>query len=190
MNQTFIPKRWEKEEYQSRAHTVFEQVDSYLSTPPKRILDIGCGYAYISQQFQKKYGTELWLLEGDFNATNDRERKASWGDVDTMKFYLPVKQLKKYWDDQNILYNFVDANNIHINNNLTFDFVCSWLSCGYHYPVATYQSLIKKHTNSSSVIIMDIRTKTLNKQQSIEVVKKLDHDSGKRSRLHYKFKTN
>ena len=42
-------------------------LEQYLPRPPKRILDIGCGYAHISDMFQKKYGTELYLLDGDIS---------------------------------------------------------------------------------------------------------------------------
>ena len=188
MNKISIPARWTKGEYVSRSHRAFEIVDAYLPTPPKQILDIGCGYAYISQQFQKKYGTELWLLEGDFDSTAERTRKASWGDVDSMKFYLPLSELKQHWNNEAIEYNFVDANSINIDKDITFDFVSSWLSCGYHYPAETYRELITKHTNAQSVCIMDFRRKTLNKQQDIDVVHNLEAGNGKKEKLHFKFK--
>lgn len=93
----FYPYTWVKPKYQQSAQDCFNEIDSYLSFhPPKRILDIGCGYAYVSEQFQKKYGTELWLLEGDFQTTIDRPRKATWGEVEDFKFYLPVSDLKEY----------------------------------------------------------------------------------------------
>ena len=82
----FYPYTWIKPKYQQSAQDCFNEIDSYLGFhPPKRILDIGCGYAYVSEQFQKKYGTELWLLEGDFQTTIDRPRKATWGEVGKAK---------------------------------------------------------------------------------------------------------
>jgi SAM-dependent methyltransferase len=189
----FYTHTWNKQRYQDAAQECFELVDSYLDTPPKRILDIGCGFAYVSEQFQKKYGTELYFLEGDFNSTTDRPRKSGWGDVDDMKFYLPLADLKQYWDLRNIKYNFIDANDIRINQGITFDFVCSWLSCGYHYPASTYKNLIGKHTNDESKIIFDFRTKTLHRQQSdeVEVIHNLNNNKGSKGKtchVHFKFK--
>jgi len=185
----FYPHTWQKERYQLSAYECFEQIDAYLKTPPKRILDIGCGYAYVSEQFQKKYGTELWLLEGDFQTTIERPRKSSWGPVGDMKFYLPVSELKTYWDNRNIKYNFVDANNINLDSDIKFDFVCSWLSCGFHYPANTYKDLITKHTNNDSTVIFDFRTKTLLNQQKndVNVIHNFNPEGGKRSRAHFRY---
>jgi len=185
----FYSAIWHKPKYIACSQECFEQVDEYLTTPPKRILDIGCGYAYVSEQFQKKYGTELWLLEGDLNSTLDNNRMSGWDNVDNMKFYNSVTDLKKYWDSQDIKYNFVDANDIDIDSNITFDFVSSWLSCGWHYPASTYRNLIQKHTDKDSTVIFDFRTKTLSKKQHaiIETIHTLEH-VGKRQRLHFNFK--
>jgi SAM-dependent methyltransferase len=186
----FYPYTWVKPKYQQSAQDCFNEIDSYLSFhPPKRILDIGCGYAYVSEQFQKKYGTELWLLEGDFQTTIDRPRKATWGEVEDFKFYLPVADLKEYWNSRGIKYNFVDANNINIPEGMTFDLVSSWLSCGFHYPAKTYKSLVEKHTTSDSKVIFDFRTKTLLNQQSqdIKVIHNFNPSGGKRSRVHFNF---
>ena len=186
----FYPYTWVKPKYQQSAQDCFNEIDSYLSFhPPKRILDIGCGYAYVSEQFQKKYGTELWLLEGDFQTTIDRPRKSTWGEVGDFKFYLPVADLKEYWDSRGIKYNFVDANNINIPEGMTFDLVSSWLSCGFHYPAKTYKSLVEKHTTSDSKVIFDFRTKTLLNQQSqdVEVIHNFNPSGGKSSRVHFNF---
>ena len=85
-------------------------------------------------------------------------------------------------------YTFVDANDPQIPQDIKFDLVCSWLSCGYHYPVSTYTDLIRKHTDKDSVIIMDFRRKTLSQQQDqFEIVNCLNGDHvQKRYTLHIK----
>ena len=114
-------------------------LEQYLPRPPKRILDIGCGYANVSRKFQEKYGSELWLLDGDM-ATNPETSKRvnKFGPIDDFQFYTAVDDLKTQWDRQGMQYTFVDANNINIPEDVKFDFVCSWISCGFHYPVGVY----------------------------------------------------
>jgi hypothetical protein len=185
-----ISDKWQSPEYLQGVEHCFNIVDNYLEHPPKYILDIGCGFAGVSQLFQKKYGTELWLLEGDVESTATHTRKAKYGDVDNFKFYLPLDMLHDHWNSQGLKYNFLDANNIQLKNDIKFDLVCSWLSCGYHYPIATYKKLILDHTNLESKIIMDFRRKSMSSQQSdIEIINYLEGDNlSKRVKLHIKLK--
>jgi SAM-dependent methyltransferase len=186
-----IDEKWTSPEYMRGTTMLFNEIDQYLVNPPKRILDIGCGHAHVSQQFQKKYGTELWLLEGDFNENPQAaDRKAKYGPKENFQFYTPIPQLKEHWDKQGIKYRFVDANNIDIPDDVEFDFVCSWISCGFHYPAATYKSLIQKHTNEDSVVIMDFRRKSLAEQsKDFDIVHYINGNNGqKKYKLHIKFK--
>jgi SAM-dependent methyltransferase len=179
--------KWSLDYYLAEKQAVFEQIDTYLKTPPKRMLDIGAGYGYIPELFQKKYGTEIFFLEGDFESTSDRERKGKYGEVKDFKFYVGVKELKEYWDSRDIKYTFVDANNISLEDGIKFDLVTSFLSCGYHYPANTYKDLIAKHTDVNSVVIMDIRAKTLKEQsKDFDVIETLNTTS-KHQRTHFSF---
>jgi len=42
------------------------------------------------------------------------------------------------------------------------------VSCGFHYPVATYRDLILKHSHENTVVVMDIRRKRKNANFKIE----------------------
>lgn len=185
----YYKRTWLKPAYQSSAYQCFQEIDAYLAKPPDRILDIGCGYAHVSNYFQKKYNCELWLLDGDFEATVTRPRKNGWGDVDDMKFYLSVEDLKRYWDSQDMRYTFINATNCIIDNAVTFDLVYSRLSCGFHYPAKTYKSLVEQHTNKHSVCIFDFRTKRLHTQnKDIKTIHNFHPmKNSTRSRLHFTF---
>ena len=185
-----IDEKWNSEEYIEGVQKCFHIVDDYLLEPPKRILDIGCGFAGVSELFQKKYGTELWLLEGEFETTKDRPRKSKYGKAEDFKFYLPLPMLFEEWNSKGLKYNFVDANNINIPVDLKFDLVCSWLSCGYHYPVETYKDLIMKHTNQDSKVIMDFRRKQALKQNDVfDIIHILEgNNTTKRVKLDIKMK--
>jgi SAM-dependent methyltransferase len=182
---------WKDPAYIKDKQDLFYDLENYLLSPPKRILDIGCGNAYISEMFQKKYGTEIYLLDGDFSSNSkSAKRIAKYGSVEDFMFYSTVDDLKKEWDNKGLIYTFVDANNIKIPNDITFDLVYSWLSCGFHYPVSIYKDLIKKHTTEDSVIIMDFRRKSLDEQlKDFEIIHRLDRtEVQKKYRLHIKLK--
>lgn len=161
----FYAPKWTDPEYIQGKRQTFEIVDQYLTAPPQRILDIGSGYAHVSEFFQKKYGTELWLLDGDRSLnTEQHTRKAKYGPVDDFQFYAPVQQLKDHWDSQGMRYQFVDAHSPQIDPTVKFDLIYSWISCGFHYPVSVYKDLIQRHSTDRTVIIMDFRRKTLAEQ--------------------------
>jgi len=186
----FYEPTWLDPVYVQGKRGVFEMVDQYLPTPPRRILDIGAGYAHVSQFFQQRYGTELWLLDGDRSLNTDQHtRKAKYGPVENFQFYAPVTQLKKHWDSQQMRYTFVNAADPLIDPTVKFDLVYSWISCGFHYPVTVYKDLIMSHTDETSVIIMDFRRKTLGTQsQHFTTVSSLrGSDQGKKKTLHIRF---
>ena len=54
-------------------------------------------------------------------------------------------------------YHLVDCNNINISEDIKFDVITSWVSCGFHYPASTYRELILKHSHNHTVVVMDLR---------------------------------
>jgi hypothetical protein len=141
--------------------------------------------------FQKKYGTELYLLDGDISGnTTQADRATKYGAAEDFMFYVSTDDLKKEWDRKGMRYTFLDANNTDIPNDVEFDLVYSWISCGFHYPVSTYKTLIQKHTTAQSTIIMDFRRISLNEQmKDFDIVQRLDGDTvRKKYKLHIQFK--
>lgn len=163
-------EKWEKESHKDYKTNTFNVLDEYINFKPKRILDIGCGLAYESELFQKKYDSELYLLDGDFESTSERQRDIGFSTVDSFKFYNPINTLKESYNQRNMKYNFIDANNLQINDNIKFDLVYSILSCGFHYPAETYYDLIKKHTTPQSRILLDVRKVALQKMEKFAIV--------------------
>jgi SAM-dependent methyltransferase len=157
-------RKWSHERYVAKRRASFEIVDAYLNQPVGRLLDIGCGFAYDSRWFNQKYGTELWLLDGDASTNATKPESASYGNWNTtsseLKFYHTFEFLDaklKELGTQN--YRLVDANNISIPDDVKFDVITSWLSCGHHYPVNTYIELMRKHSHANTRILLDIRCK-------------------------------
>jgi len=138
---------------------IFKKISSYTG-PVETMLDIGCGIARESEHFHKTFGTKIYLLDGDRDNTKDNPRDANYGGVKDFKFYSKITDLKKTYDERNMEYVFIDANNIQIDKNIKFDLFYSAVSCGFHYPASTYKHLIQKHKHKNSKIIFDIRKKS------------------------------
>jgi SAM-dependent methyltransferase len=172
---------WDTESYQQNKKENFEILDKFLVTPPMKILDIGCGLAWESRLFNEKYNSELWLLDGD---TRDNESKSSKAraekyhiSADEFLFYHPLSEvdteLKKLGTKN---YHLIDCNNIDISEDVKFDLITSWVSCGFHYPVNTYRDLILKHSHAGTRVVMDLRvmykkTNMPEREDGVEILK-------------------
>lgn len=169
-------EKWEdNEEFIQDRIDRFELLKNHLVQPPKKILEIGCGLAMESGMFQKEFGCELFLLDGDFS-TNDKKtvRDADFGPASTMQFYLKTDYLKEKWEERGLDYNFIDANNVQFDDNLKFDFIYSGKSCGFHYPLATYRSVLEKHCSEDATLIFDLRNDVDQGDINFEIVKVLE----------------
>jgi len=183
---------WSKPQYIEGKRQLFERMDAYIGRPPRRILDIGCGFAKTSELFQKKYACELYLLESDMS-NSPGKRIGKWGTVDSFQWYLPIERLKEAWNSQGMTYTHVDGTTVDVPADVKFDVIYSWLSCGFHYPVTTYKEFIQEHASEDAVIIMDFRGNLTSQQQAdqlsseYEVIKVLETSDKKRT-LHIRFK--
>ena len=160
----WINSEWQSDEYKKNKGTSFDLIDSFLTEAPRNILDIGCGLAFESEMFQSKYNSNLYLLDGDFESSINATRDRKFGTADSMAFYTKIDNLKNSFNDRNLKYNFVDANNVQLSWDLKFDLVYSNVSCGYHYPLSTYFKLLNAHTTEDSILIFDINSSRLEEQ--------------------------
>jgi len=183
-SQNWIEQEWADPEYSQYKKENFTAVDAYLNFKPLTILDIGCGLAWESRLFNMKYGTELWLIDGD-QADNKDIPAADGGwlpDPENFLYYYPLStldaELKKRGTGN---YHLIDCNNINIPSDKKFDLITSWLSCGFHYPISTYQELIKKHSHENTRLIFDIRinykTKKPRVDHSFEIVAEIQKEN-------------
>ena len=173
--------QWATKDHIDKKELMFSIVDQYLKSPPKCILDIGCGLAVESERFQKKYNSQLYLVDGDFEDTINRARKVNYGTVDSMAFYSKIEDLQKSWNSRNLNYTFINPNNMYINEDIKFDLIYSFESCGFHYPITTYKDFLKKHIDESTILIFDVRRKASKEQleafdiiDNINITKKYD----------------
>lgn len=150
-------ERWTSDDsHREKRQKYFEALYKHTGDV-ETMVDIGCGLAREAEQYQKKCGTKLWLLDGDVSYTEDNTREIGFNDVDTFKFYTPVSELKESYDERGLDYTFVDAYNIDIPEDVKFDLFYSSKSCGFHYPASTYREFVKKHSHKNSMVIFDIK---------------------------------
>ena len=149
--------KWIKDNYVESKKEKYKTIKNFLKKSPNNILDIGCGFAWESYFFQKNHDIKLWLLDGDFETTSDNGRTIKYGPVESMAFYSKIEDLKKSWDQREMTYNFLDANNLNLSPDIKFDLIYSGLSCGFHYPANTYKDFILKHCHNDTKIIFDLR---------------------------------
>ena len=184
---TWLSTEWSTPEYQAAKKLNFELLDAELTTPPTSILDIGCGLAWESRMFGDKYGTELWLLDGDTASNANKLESASEINYhvspDEFLFYHPLSWLQEQLDaNETKNYNLIDVNNISIPKDKKFDVITSWLSCGFHFPASTYKDLILRHSHENTRIFLDIRVHLKTKEifyndNSIEILKILSKNN-------------
>ena len=149
--------RWNEQGHIDHKFQMYEIILKYLKHPPESLLDIGCGLALESEFFFTNHKTNLFLLDGDFESTQEKLREVKYGSVDSFRFYNTITDLKNSFDKRQMSYTFVDADNIDLPNHLKFDLIYSNQSCGYHYPIETYKELIQAHSHKDTTVILDLR---------------------------------
>ncbi len=181
-------QKWNTQKHTSSKKEIFQQIDSYLESPPKTILDIGCGYAKESGFFYEKYNTSLFLLDGDpKNNKTNQERDIGFGKAEDFKFYTDIESLKRVYDSRNMKYTFIDASMPKIPD-IKFDLIYSLLSCGFHYPITDYINLIKEHSDENTIVIIDVRKETFTQQSKFFKVINVIAEYKKHYKMHIQLK--
>lgn len=147
---------WQKPRYRQAKLELYQDLAQALGDKPQKILDIGAGHALTSELFQRDWGSELWLLEGDREHSSG-DRLGKWGTAESMQYYLTRAELEQHWQRQGLRYTLVRAEQPEIDSRVKFDLVYSWLSAGFHYPASTYRSLIEQHSHPGTRVFMDFR---------------------------------
>ena len=162
-NPRWINASWATPEYQAEKKKNFEITTAYLKSKQTNLLDIGCGLAWESRMFGNQFNTELWLIDGDANNNKDKDSNSKetkyHESANSFLFYHTLELLDTELKKLNTPnYHLIDCNMLNIPNDVKFDLITSWLSCGFHYPVSTYKELILKHSHKDTRIIVDLRT--------------------------------
>ena len=155
----WIEDEWFTESYQEEKQKNFQLIDKEIVSAPKNILDIGCGFAWESRMLQKKYKSKLWLVDSDPDESKRVNEIGFHQSAETFSFYYPLNFLRDKLDELGTEnYELINAADINFPQDLKFDLITSYKSCGFHYPVSTYRDIILKHSHKDTKIIFDLRT--------------------------------
>lgn len=128
-----------------------------------RILDIGAAFGVTSRSLQRLQGSELWVLEDDSKNNSKKPqdlRKGKWNErAETYSYYHGIDHLRRTYAELGATnYHIIDCDNIEIPQDIQFDLISSYMSCGFHYPLSTYYDLIQRHSHANTRYVFDIRT--------------------------------
>lgn len=121
-----------------------------------KIVDIGSGHAFIDLFFYRYFGCDIHLI--DIERTTDRHhgyRQEGAG-------YASLRSARAL-----LVSNGVPPPSIRVTNPTNevpqdsgCDLIFSFLSCGFHYPLETYESFIDRALKSGGVFVFDLRKGT------------------------------
>ncbi len=128
--------------------------DTLQDLNPRSVADIGCGYAMFDLFLWKDRQCSLNLI--DLETSEERhfgyqEKGAAYSSLSVAQSFLTQ--------------NGVDSSDITCLNPRTddlgevgpIDLAMSFISCGFHYPVKTYETFFKTAVKPNGAIILDLR---------------------------------
>ena len=126
---------------------------------PKRLADIGCGQAFIDLLIHRQFGCDLILIDIEqsdgihfgFNDTG-----AGYADLANARAFLVANGVP----DQAI--TTINPRHAPLADFAPVDMAISLLSCGFHYPVETYDAFFKSQVTKA--ILLDCRNQKGGKQ--------------------------
>ncbi len=140
-------------------HLEFEQLRPVFDKKaPDYVADIGCGYALFDMFLAKEYGSKLALIDLESNDNRHfgfKESGAAYSNLTSAKTLLKANgitssKVKTYNPETDDLSKIKEL-----------DYAFSFISCGYHYPLSTYDQFFKNSVAEDGRIIVDIRSHTL-----------------------------
>lgn len=125
---------------------------------PKKIADIGCGYALFDLFLAKEYDSKLALI--DLESNENRH----FGFKESGAAYSSLANAAKFLTDNGVKKASIKTFNPETDDlsKLTkLDYAFSFISCGFHYPWSTYEDFFKQNVAPDGRIILDIRSHKL-----------------------------
>ncbi len=143
-------------------HAEYQQIAPLLATlKPKRIADIGCGYAFFDLFAAKDLKSEVLLIDLESN-----ERR-HFGFQAEGAAYSSLAAARKLLEDNGVSAKKITTLNPRDKAPETakpVDLVVSFLSCGFHYPVDLYLPFLEKALKPDGAAIFDLRAATAAEQ--------------------------
>lgn len=120
---------------------------------PKVIADIGCGYALFDLFAAQDLDTSLVLIDIEEN------QNTHFAFAQEASAYSNLAATSDFLQANGVAHDKVQTinpNHVPLDTVGTVDFACSWISCGFHYPLATYDTFFRDQVESRGSIAVDI----------------------------------
>lgn len=128
--------------------------DVLAQTPPTRIADIGCGYAFFDLIAAQRFGASIDLI--DVESAEDRH----FGFDDRARAQSNLDRAVAFLTRNGIAASDVTATNpsaAQLDDLQQVDLAVSFLGCGFHYSVQAYMDFFASKVSPGGRIILDIR---------------------------------
>lgn len=137
----------------------FEQLKPVFDKKnPSYIADIGCGYALFDMFIAKEYDSKLALI--DLESNENRH----FGFKDSGAAYSSLANAATLLANNGVKKSAIKTYNPEtgdLSKIKKLDYAFSFISCGYHYPLNTYETFFQDSVAPDGRIIVDIRAHTL-----------------------------
>ena len=132
-----------------------EMLWAMVRNPPGAIADIGCGYAMADLFAHRDFGARLLLIDieqDDARHFGFAETGAAYTSLDRARAFLAANGVA---GDQVAT---VNPRKEELSAQPPVDVILSMLSCGFHYPAASYAGFYASGLATDGALILDIRT--------------------------------
>lgn len=140
----------------------FEQLADILGkNAPRRIADIGCGYAFFDLVAAKAFGAKIDLIDLE---TNENRH---FGFDAQASAYSDLEKAVQFLSRNGIDPDDITATNpekTDVNSLEKVDLAVSFLACGFHFPVDTYMEFFTRNVVPGGQIILDLRKAKMDSQ--------------------------
>jgi len=141
----------------------YDMIKDFLPNKANSILDIGCGIGLIDIALYKHYNNNVKLHLLDKTNKID-ENTSIRGFNKNYVFYNSMDATLQTLLTNNVNNEDVFTYEVGINDKLLYnqkyDVIISLLSCGWHYSIETYISILTSNLEDNGVLILDIRHDT------------------------------
>lgn len=123
-------------------------------SPPRKIADIGCGYALFDLFLALDFGSDLVLIDLEQN-----EHK-HFGFESEGAAYSNLEVTRRFLTDNGLEHTAIQTLNpdgADLSDIRDLDYAFSFISCGFHYPWQTYQDFFETALRQCGSVILDIR---------------------------------
>ncbi|WGH78037.1 hypothetical protein [Jannaschia ovalis] len=134
-----------------------EMLHALVRMRPGSIADIGCGYAMADLFAHRDFGARLVLID-----TEADDEARHFGFADTGAAYASLAGARAFLEANGVPGDRIETVNPQTDDLdavAPVDVALSMLSCGFHYPAATYADFYARQIACGGALILDVRTR-------------------------------